>query len=265
MLLGRGRRRVVIAAGVVAAVWLGACATTIDRTPADMARVKVATESITFTESDIDYEVDADVPVVSGTDAAVAKRINSYLRTEAQQSIDTFRKQIESIERDSKPVGKRTSRLAARFETTLLRAQLMSVRMDISALQAGASAPEEFVATYVFDLGTGRHIGLEDLYGAKDYLALFSGRAHGDLPDKYNIDPDADKGRFNDGVEAKDKSFQAYVLTDEGVRVYFQPGQIAPMAEGILELDVPYDVLDPFVNPHLPPIVELHKQVSAAN
>jgi len=44
-----------------------------------------------------------------------------------------------------------------------------------------------------------------------------------------------------------------------------QPGQIAPMAEGTLELDVPYDVLDPFVNPHLPPIVELHKQVSAAN
>ena len=44
-----------------------------------------------------------------------------------------------------------------------------------------------------------------------------------------------------------------------------QPGQIAPMARGVLELDVPYDVLDPFVNPHLPPIVELHKQVSAAN
>lgn len=253
----------LLATSAVVLGGIGACVEQIKRTPADMGQVQTRTQAIKLDEPEIALRADVEFPQVSGTNDAVAKRINSYMQEEAQQSIDVFRKQVEPIERESKPTDDRTSTLDARYEVTLLKAQLMSVRIDVSARLAGAAAAEDFVATYVFDLGTGRHLGLEELYGAKDFLALFSGRAQVDLTKKYGIDPLADEGRFNSGTEAKDKSFQAFVLTDTGVRVYFQPGQIASMSRGILTLDVPYDVLDPFVSKSLPPIVELHKAVDS--
>lgn len=85
----------------------------------------------------------------------------------------------------------------------------------------------------------GRAFDLADLFGKPDTaLRLLSEQARRELLGR-GLPPDM----VNPGTEPEPENFQTFLLTVDGITLYFSPYQVAPWSEGVVTVTLPIDSL----------------------
>ena len=67
--------------------------------------------------------------------------------------------------------------------------------------------------------------------------------------------PSANDSFDGSRFEPSEKVFERWTAETEGMRVYFDQGLVAPEAEGIIDLTIPWDNLDDVLKPGVAQIV----------
>ena len=122
-----------------------------------------------------------------------------------------------------------------------------SVKLDVAVYSGGAHA-NHWPMTWVFDLTDGRSLTLADLFAdpeaalselaavCREVLPEALGQMH--VPDMLEA-----------GTEPMEGNYDRFILTGEGVAVFFPPYQVAPFAAGEQVVTIPFEYLEALLRP----------------
>ncbi len=154
----------------------------------------------------------------------------------AQQVVDTFQTTYaEEQEHD----------LAYELETTysITRSSpsVLSIVWKTASYTGGAHGNLDISST-TYDLKTGELIDLYDVFqnldAALDIMSRFCAKSLvQSLGDMYNDD------MLRGGTAPEAENFSSFALTPAGIRIFFQPYQVAPWAAGPQVVNIPLDAL----------------------
>ena len=114
---------------------------------------------------------------------------------------------------------------------------------DASVYSAGAAHPNSFSHSVNYDRVAQAPLQLAALFRANaPYLELIATYCRDELAGKAVLE-------FPEGVEPTAENFQNWNITDEGLRISFDPYQVAPYAWGPQQVLVPLDELGAIVLP----------------
>ncbi len=144
------------------------------------------------------------------------------------------------------PAGPSPSELSCRSRTVRVTGRLAVLRVDCTRYQAGAAHPDTATHTFNCDLGGGRLLALQDLFGiGSAYLTVLSDAARDQLT-KLHV---GDERTLADGTAPAAANFRDFLLTQGGLVIVFARYQVAPGAAGQPEVSVPYSALDRYLAP----------------
>jgi hypothetical protein len=134
------------------------------------------------------------------------------------------------------------------YETVKASSRVISVVFFIGTFMGGAH-PEPGLATFVYDKRDGRRLSYDDLFMRQDGIAqAFSGICRAalskQLGDRIAVD------MLDAGTAPEMANFDLFAITDNGIRIYFPPYQVAAYSEGYLNVAVSLGELARF-KPHL--------------
>ncbi len=131
--------------------------------------------------------------------------------------------------------------LRASYALTRPSPHVVSVIWEVSSYTGGAHGNLDMVtASYLVD--TGEPVDLHDLFGDLDAaLRIMSAHAYRRLSD--TLGGMRDEEMLRNGTMPDADNFASFALTPEGVRVFFQPYQVAPWAAGVQQVNIPLDEL----------------------
>jgi hypothetical protein len=185
-------------------------------------------------------------PQLQGAGAA-GDAFNNLVESTVSKAISQFKNDIEQISPTTDlPPAVNRSTIEISYETAFASNSVISVQFRDYRFVAGAAHPNTTTFTVNYDLANNREIALADLFAPNsDYLAWLS---------KYSLDKLRTRGfpLFEEGAAAKAENFQSWNLEAEGLRITFDPYQVAAYAAGPQVLFIPYSALQPISNPHGP-------------
>lgn len=196
-------------------------------------------DAVQIVEDTPGFAVDIDYPVLC---AAPANRvIRDYVTT----VLADFKKDFPEHDRSAYP-HKHT--MDVRYAAwTALGERVVSVKLHTTVFSGGAH-PNNWPETWVFDLGDGHPLALDDIFvNVRDALAVIAPMVRETLA--------ASLGRMNqpdmlaDGTLPTAANYQDFILTDEGVAFFFAPYQVAPYAAGEQVVTLPYATLGELLRP----------------
>ena len=131
--------------------------------------------------------------------------------------------------------------LESTYSTTHASPSVLSIIWKTASYTGGAHGNLE-ISTTTYDMKTGSLIDLYDVFGNLDialeqmgrYSAKVLARSLGDM---YNED------MLRSGTAPEAENFSAFALIPAGIRIFFQPYQVAPWAAGPQTVDIPLDAL----------------------
>jgi hypothetical protein len=97
-----------------------------------------------------------------------------------------------------------------------------------------------------FDPKAGKVIALADLFAAPDHLQKIADMCRADLTARKN-DMGSDDKMIADGTAPQADLFDCFELSAEGLRIYFQPMQVAPNASGEQSVLLGFDKIAPLL------------------
>ncbi len=123
---------------------------------------------------------------------------------------------------------------------------LVSVFFRDFTYSAGAAHPNQVTFVLNYDLTSDKALNLEDLFqpGA-DYLAALSSYSVAELQKR-------DISSWTDGASPKLENFKSWTIEQQGLRITFDPYQVAAYAMGPQEVLIPYSELRGIINPQGP-------------
>lgn len=199
--------------------------------------LSIAQKILTIDDVDLPYEIHASIPQVRGGagDDRVQK-INQQLEAKVNVILDDFKKRATELATKDTP----RSELTLDYDLTAFNAKLMSLNLTIYENIGGAAHPNTFLQGFTYDFIHDRQItSLADVFrNDTDYLSRLSTLSRDDLKSQFakmGIEPDA---AFDEGTSPKAENFQNFILTVRGVRIIFNPYQIAPYAAGGFRVDI---------------------------
>lgn len=160
---------------------------------------------------------------------------------------DTFETEMASLFETSEALGETqdVSRYALQGSYTVLRPsqEAVSLVFEIWTYTGGAHGNLDII-TLNYSLISGQRLNFVDIFEDVDKaLSLLSGHARKALSRRLA------GGRMDqwilDGTAQDVNNFSSIGLTRQGVRVYFQPYQVAAWAAGAQEVDIPLEELLP--------------------
>lgn len=128
---------------------------------------------------------------------------------------------------------------------------LVSLYFGVSTYGEGAAHPNHNSLVFNYDLSAGRRLSLSSLFKPNsNYLTLLSRYAINAL--KKQLGPDPDTEWIQKGAGASEENYQNWTLKRTGLKVTFDPYQVASYAEGPHEVLIPYAVLRTVIDPQGP-------------
>lgn len=156
--------------------------------------------------------------------------IDADIQDWAAHTADSFQAEVSEVAAEQACEMKGTYRLVRATEN------IVSIIWDVWNFTGGAHGNLDIV-TFVYDLRAGRALDLQDLFadeeGALNLLSRLSGEKL-----KESLGDMADEAMIKNGTTPDLDNFACVVPTPEGVRVYFQPYQVAPWAAGPQEVNI---------------------------
>ncbi len=131
--------------------------------------------------------------------------------------------------------------LESTYSTTHASPSVLSIIWKTASYTGGAHGNLE-ISTTTYDMKTGSLIDLYDVFGnldiALDQMGRYSAKVLArSLGDMYNED------MLRSGTAPEAENFSAFALIPAGIRIFFQPYQVAPWAAGPQTVDIPLDAL----------------------
>ena len=155
--------------------------------------------------------------------------IDADLLEWAQQTAEAFMSEVAEMEHEHPYELKATYRIVRSPKT-------VSVVWNVWNFTGGAHGNLDIV-TFVYDTGTKQPVELHDLFSdEQSVLNLLSNLSHTKLAETLGTMADAEM--IKSGTSPDLDNFACVVPTPEGVRVYFQPYQVAPWAAGPQEVNI---------------------------
>lgn len=173
------------------------------------------------------------------------KAVDEDVRNWVNNIADTFEVEMASLFHDAEMMGEDPdeSRYALHGSCTVLRPsrEAASLVFEIWTYTGGAHGNLDII-TLNYSLITGQRLDFVDIFGDVDKaLSLLSSNSREVLSRRLA------GGRMDqwimDGTAQDVNNFASLGLTAQGVRVYFQPYQVAAWAAGAQEVDIPLDAL----------------------
>lgn len=197
-------------------------------------------------------DINASWPVVGI--ARVDEESEAFVKTQ----VDAFVKNTEELAEDLKTLaaeeGNRESafpnlfpyELAVNNEVTYPSTRVVSILWNVWSFTGGAHGLLDIMANN-YDRSTGFPVLLEDLFVDPQLAVLqFSKAARRQLAEKDDAAEDG-AGLPDEmllaGTEPVEENFKTFIVTPNGIRIHFQPYQVAPWAAGPQSVDVSLDEL----------------------
>ena len=140
---------------------------------------------------------------------------------------------------------------------------LLSIELRVWTYHAGAAHGNSVTHTLNFRVNPPLQIGLGDVFSpdhlSRDYLGLLSKFCIADLHEQQSRHFSDPKEREEalaviqddwilKGAGSNPDNFGGFALTQDGLRIFFDPYQVGSYAEGRYEVLVPYSVLAPLLS-----------------
>lgn len=205
---------------------------------ADSSCRPIVVSALTIHEQTAGFHVDVEYPVLCDP------RARLVIRDGIQNLISDFKKLHP--EHDCTEFPHRYE-LSGRYAVWPAGNQrFVSVKLAVSVYTGGAHA-NHWPITWVFDTTDGHPLTLDELFlDLEAGLTALSEISRSVLIDKFGPDNPYD---IEPGTDPFEHLFRNFILTNEGVTVFFPPYQVAPYAAGEQVVTIPYNHL----NQHLVP------------
>lgn len=191
------------------------------------------------------FIVAAEYPKISGlSDLAVQARLNAEIKSEVDGIVNANRGEGEIIDANSIA---QSSSVNVDYKIESSHGSILPIVFTVSAYTAGAAHPNNFYQTLNLDLAIGEEVTLAEFFkpGTK-YLEIFAPLAAQAVAKEQNIrlEPDtpitAQDEWIKGGTKAEATNYQNYLFTAEGIKLFFDPYQVASYAAGGFEVLLPY-------------------------
>lgn len=208
--------------------------------------IEVRFEELTEENEEEHYSLDISYPQLMAPGDVNVSKVNEYMAQAIHDSVDSFVTETAAIEIDpSFFEGGFGSFYSIESSVAFLADQkIVTITFLESQYSAGAAHPYSYYTTMNFDLTTGGLITLDDLF-MDDYIQQIS-----DLSIQYlsaSVEY-PDESWIEGGAGPDLKNFQAFVLVENGLTLYFNPYQVASYAEGPQVITIPYKDLEEVID-----------------
>jgi len=138
-------------------------------------------------------------------------------------------------------------RVDVRYDTFFRNDRYAGLRF-VTSFDTGGAHPVQTIECRNYDMKEGREITAADVFREDaDYAARISGEAvaalSAELEDKEGLD------WIYQGAGPKAENFKCFTLSEKGLTFHFPPYSVAPYAEGIKEVSVPFDRIRDLLKP----------------
>jgi Protein of unknown function (DUF3298) len=213
------------------------------------AAVRFAPRQIRAASRRLRYTIKARYPQAIGAarDARLIK-LNQELLQLVTKGVNEFKGYFTTPEERLGPSG---SYYESEYWTTLVTVDVVSLAFGVSTYGEGAAHPNHNTIVFNYDLNAGRILKLSDLFKPNsNYLDVISRYTIAELKKKFA--PDADTEWIERGAGAKEENYKNWNLTRNGLKITFDPYEVASYTEGEHVVVVPYSVLKDLIDPQGP-------------
>lgn len=184
-------------------------------------------------------EVHAQIPVLQLENA---ERFNQAVRSLVLNELNEFQQGFNTYEVPPEMANYR-SFMWIGYDVPLLTEELISIRFTVDYMMAGAAHPGHHFRVFNYDLKNDEPISPDETLMNSPEMLKFLSKACLKSLDK------PDFPLFPEGLEPKYENFQNWNLTKTGLRISFDPYQVAPYAAGPQEVIIPYADIKELVRP----------------
>lgn len=184
------------------------------------------------------YEIHAQLPVLEAPDS---QKLNDLAKKMVTGELEGFKKQFKDWEIPPE-MAKQTSFMWIGYDVPLLTENFVSMRFYVDYYMAGAAHPNHYFKVLNYDRAAGKEIPFNDLF--KDVSAGLNYLAKACKADLSK----PDFPLFEEGLTPSKENFTNWNLTEDGLRISFDPYQVAPYAAGPQEVVIPFKDLKNLVN-----------------
>jgi hypothetical protein len=195
------------------------------------------------------WSIQAEIPTAvaaAGAELEPAHRaFNAAVDSLIQEDVAPFRAML--LEHEPMPDFEGGSYYESSYEVMLVEEGIASLAFDASVYMAGAAHPNHASWTLTWDFDAGRRVALDELFrpGAP-YLQTLSDYAIPVLEGQ--LAQIADAAWIEEGAAPTAENYARWTLTPEGLRIVFDPYQVAPYAAGPREVVVRWSALEPLLD-----------------
>ncbi|HEV7682410.1 MAG TPA: RsiV family protein, partial [Pyrinomonadaceae bacterium] len=217
--------------------------------------VEIASKQIKEKNKTLKYEVAAAYPQLTGSVDPNYEKFNQAVRSLITRKVSDFKKEMipdpeDDTNSDENPTNieeSLSSDIAIGYEVALAKDDLIGIEFTVSSYSAGAAHPNSYTDVVNFDLKNGKAIKLADLFtpGSK-YLQTLSTYCIQDLKKQAKAQGDSaamDDDWINRGAGAALTNYDNWSITKKGLKITFDPYQVAAYAAGPQSVLVPYSAL----------------------
>jgi hypothetical protein len=194
------------------------------------------------------YTITAKYPQALGARSENLAALNAALASLITEQVSGFKKDFQPPEERMGTVG---SSFNSEYTVELATSDLVSINFGISTYYEGAAHPNHNAVTFNYWFETGKTLTLADLFKPNsNYLAALSDYSVKAL--RRRLAPEIDDEWIQKGAGAEADNYQNWNITRRGLKVTFDPYQVASYADGPQEVVIPYSALRSIINPDGP-------------
>lgn len=208
----------------------------------------------------LNYEVSAQYPQLSGSTAPNAEKFNQTVRRLITKKVSDFRQEMNSSEDEAPPdpatetpTESQGSDITIGYEVALAKDDLIAIEFTVSSYSAGAAHPNSYTEVVNFDLQNGKLLKLADLFQpAAKYLRTLSSFCIQELKKQQTAEGFVDEDWVKKGAAPELTNYNNWTISKKGLRITFDPYQVAAYAAGPQHVLVPYSALKEVLKPDSP-------------
>jgi hypothetical protein len=211
----------------------------------------------------LNYKIEAAYPQATGAPDNRFDKFNQEAKNRVTKRISDFKKELADVAKDeatspsTSPEDKSsfpTNSLDITYSIALAKDDLISIEFDVDSYSSGAAHPNSSSAVLNYDVKTGKALKLADLFnpGAK-YIQSISAYCIKDLKSQSKSkDSMLDDQTIQSGAGPDAQNYDSWTITKKGLKIIFDPYQVAAYAAGPQSVVVPYSALKDLIKPDGP-------------
>lgn len=225
--------------------------------------VELAAKQIKETNKKLNYQIDTAYPQATGAADNRFDKFNQDAKNLVARRISAFKKETTEVAKDEAATPDASSEdksstpantLDVSYSIALAKDDLISIEFDVSNYASGAAHANYDSEVLNYDLKAGKPLKLADLFnpGAK-YLQSISAYCIKDLKNQSKSPGSLlDDQTIQSGAGPSAGNYDSWTITKKGLKIIFDPYQVAAFAAGQQSVVVPYSALKELIKPDGP-------------